>query len=240
MDADVSARVTRGLHPPERSTSAGIALGPLAAMRLTLRCKRASAARCRAPRGCLGLPQISPLITRIPTLSTKCCCRCVRQVRRLVLREIRVLQSLAPHPNVCGLLEAFRTPSGRLGLVFPLMQRSALQVVRRCSLLRETACSAHGPGGKTRLQLGRPRASGSRPGLFRASRATHLHACQWAHHCAEATTCDTRLPLNNAGDGASPGLRAAAAARQDRRVAAVARRGTPARQWGARACLTRA
>ena len=51
------------------------------------------------------------------------------QVRRLLLREIRILRSLPRHPCVVTLLDAFRShSSGRPHLVFEHMERSLHKV----------------------------------------------------------------------------------------------------------------
>lgn len=53
------------------------------------------------------------------------------QESEIALREVRLLQ-LARHRNVVNLLEAYRSQSGRLYLVFEYVERSLLQDLKAC------------------------------------------------------------------------------------------------------------
>ncbi|KAG2433034.1 hypothetical protein HXX76_008761 [Chlamydomonas incerta] len=53
-------------------------------------------------------------------------------VKRLALREAQICQALPPHINVTRLTDAFRGTSGRVYLVFELMERSLLQEMPDC------------------------------------------------------------------------------------------------------------
>ncbi|KXZ45426.1 hypothetical protein GPECTOR_55g332 [Gonium pectorale] len=52
-------------------------------------------------------------------------------VMRLTVREVKILRMLPPHVNIVRLLEAFRSKSGRVYLVFEHVERSLYQVVHR-------------------------------------------------------------------------------------------------------------
>ncbi|KAG2489686.1 hypothetical protein HYH03_011795 [Edaphochlamys debaryana] len=53
------------------------------------------------------------------------------EVLRLTLREVKVLKALPPHPNVVTLVEAFRSQSGRVYLVFEFVERSLHEEMHR-------------------------------------------------------------------------------------------------------------
>ncbi|GLI60136.1 hypothetical protein VaNZ11_002207 [Volvox africanus] len=53
------------------------------------------------------------------------------EVMRLTLREVKILKLLPPHPNVVKLLDAFRSISGRVYLVFEFVERSLYQELER-------------------------------------------------------------------------------------------------------------
>ncbi|KAG2498173.1 hypothetical protein HYH03_003928 [Edaphochlamys debaryana] len=53
------------------------------------------------------------------------------EVMRLTLREVKILKQLPPHANVVKLLEAFRSKSGRVYLVFEYVERSLYQELDR-------------------------------------------------------------------------------------------------------------
>ncbi|GLI63709.1 hypothetical protein VaNZ11_006758, partial [Volvox africanus] len=53
------------------------------------------------------------------------------EVMRLTLREVKVLKTLPPHVNIVKLLEAFRSHSGRVYLVFEYVERSLYQELER-------------------------------------------------------------------------------------------------------------
>ncbi|EFJ42186.1 hypothetical protein VOLCADRAFT_67308, partial [Volvox carteri f. nagariensis] len=53
------------------------------------------------------------------------------EVMRLTLREVKILKTLPPHVNVVRLLEAFRSHSGRVYLVFEYVERSLYQELER-------------------------------------------------------------------------------------------------------------
>ncbi len=54
------------------------------------------------------------------------------QDAEIAMREVRVLQ-LAKHVNIVNLLEAYKSQSGRLYLVFEYVERTLLQVRAGCS-----------------------------------------------------------------------------------------------------------
>ena len=56
------------------------------------------------------------------------------------LREIQALRRLSPHPNIISLIEVlYDQPTGRLALVFELMQRNIYELIRgRRHYLNET------------------------------------------------------------------------------------------------------
>ncbi|KAG2498786.1 hypothetical protein HYH03_003525 [Edaphochlamys debaryana] len=53
------------------------------------------------------------------------------QVMRMVLREIRLLRTLPPHPNIVRLIESFSSPSKRVYMIFELAERSLFDELSR-------------------------------------------------------------------------------------------------------------
>ena len=72
-----------------------------------------------------------------------CYVRRAQQVNNL--REIQALRRLSPHPNIISLIEVlYDQPTGRLALVFELMQRNIYELIRgRRHYLNETRVKSY-------------------------------------------------------------------------------------------------
>jgi renal tumor antigen len=98
---------------------------------------RQSARGERGRGGSLCFPATSGLTLRIACPSLR------GQVNNL--REIQALRRLSPHPNIISLIEVlYDQPTGRLALVFELMQRNIYELIRgRRHYLNETRVKSY-------------------------------------------------------------------------------------------------